>query len=123
VKNEAGAAVQLLSHVDVEMRNESGLWHSTSALVYLDAACSAKPPLDQCVILVPLEIIRPYPWFGFSCSGQCRPRGIGDHYMRGWPLRFVVSSCDGLHRYAGPPFRLLEYEGRPPLENSQGPTV
>ena len=113
VKNEASSAVQLLSRVDVEMSNENGLWHSTSALVYLDTACSSKPPHDRCVTLGSSGTIRPYPWAGFSCSGQCRPSCVGDHYMRGWPLRFVVSSCDGLRHFPGPPFRLREYEDVP----------
>jgi hypothetical protein len=32
---------------------------------------------------------------------------------RAWWLRFVVSACDGAVSFAGPPFRLLEYEDVP----------
>lgn len=113
VRNESTAQVQMVSRVDVELEDETERWRATDALVYLDPVCRREPPSNRCVGLEPGVDLQPYSWSGFSCSGQCRPRCAGDHYLRGWWLRFVVSTCDGQYRLAGPPFRLLEYEDVP----------
>lgn len=113
VKNETGAAVSARARVDVEVLDENHTWQQTRVLLYLDPRCQPEPPLNRCVTLEPGAVLQPYRWSGFSCSGQCRRHCPGNHYLRGWSLRFVVSSCDGLERYPGPAFRLPEYEDAP----------
>jgi hypothetical protein len=113
VKNESPNQLEALSRVEVELEDQDGSWRSTDALVYLDPLCRPEPPPHRCATLEPRAVVEPHAWSGFSCSGQCRPRCLGNHYMRGWWLRFVVSTCDGVGRFAGPPFRLLEYEDVP----------
>ena len=113
VKNEARTEVQVRSLVDVELEDQDHVWRSTSSVVYLDPQCRADPPTDRCVAVDPGAVLQPFRWSGFTCSGQCRPRCVGNHYLRGWRLRFVITTCDGVHRFAGPPFRLLELEDVP----------
>jgi hypothetical protein len=113
VKNESGGRLEVLARVEVQAEDENQRWQSTRALVYLDPECRPEPPTYRCVTLEPGTVVQPHPWYGFSCSGQCRRHCPGNHFMRGWWLRFVVSSCDGLDRYLGPPFRLGEYEDAP----------
>jgi hypothetical protein len=113
VKNESSTQLEFLSRVEVEVEDQGGDWRPTDALVYLDPLCRPEPPTHRCVTLAPGEVVEPHGWSGFSCSGQCRPRCAGDHYMRGYWLRFVVSTCDGVRSFAGPTFRLGEYKDEP----------
>ena len=113
VKNESSNPLEALSRVEVELEDQSAGWRSTDAPVYLDPLCRPEPPQHRCVTLAPGEVLEPQHWSGFSCSGQCRPRFPGNHYMRGYWLRFVVSTCDGVRRFAGPPFRVPEYVDAP----------
>lgn len=113
LKNESSNQLEVLSRVEVELEDQDGRWRPTDALVYLDPLCRPEPPQHRCVTLAPGAVVEPHGWSGFSCSGQCRPRCPGDHYMRGYWLRFAVSTCDGARRFAGQPFRLSEYEDAP----------
>jgi hypothetical protein len=113
VRNDSKSALGLLAHIDVEVEDESHVWHASDALVYLDPACHAEPPAERCVTLGAGATLSPQPWTGLTCSGQCRPACAGDHYLRGMSLRFVVSTCDGVDRYAGPAFRLEKFEDVP----------
>lgn len=113
LRNESNFAAGLLSRVDVQMRPGDGDWNTTAAFFYLDANCRRQPPSKRCVVLGPGETLQPRAWSGFSCSGQCRRNCDGNHYMRGWPLRYVLWSCDGQHHIGSPPFRLQEYQDEP----------
>src|SRR5438552_775384 len=53
VRNESTAQVQMVSHVDVELEDETDRWRATDALVYLDPVCRPEPPSNRCVGLEP----------------------------------------------------------------------
>lgn len=110
VRNESDPVVSLHSRVDVQMRPAQGSWKATQAFFYLDPDCKGEPPRKRCVSLEPAAVLQPRTWSGFSCSGQCRQGCPDNHYLRGWPLRFVLSSCDGQQQAVSPPFRLQEYQ-------------
>jgi hypothetical protein len=79
-------------------------------VLLLDPECQGEPPRKRCISLEPGTVLQPKAWSGFSCTGQCRQGYPDNHFMRGWPLRFVLSACDGQQQVASPPFRLQEYQ-------------
>jgi len=113
VLNRSDQPVDVLTRVDVETRTGSDSWAVTSALVYLIGACTQGPPETRCMTLAPHAQFRPRPWSGLTCSGQCGPTCVGDHRLRGWPLRFAVTSCNGTQRFVGDSFAPPEFEDVP----------
>jgi len=113
VRNQSDQPVEVLTLGEIETRTDENSWAVTTALVYLTDDCGQGPPKARCMTLAPRATFRPWPWRGFTCSGQCGPTCPGDHQLYGWPLRFVVVSCDGTRRYAGPPFAPLEFDDVP----------
>ena len=114
VKNASAAAVTLSTRVAVEARVHTEQWNVTTAIVYLVRTCQEFPAETRCISLEPGAAFPAKSWNGFACSGQCGShRCSHDPFLRAWPVRFVVSSCDGTQRFSGPPFRPLEYEDVP----------
>lgn len=113
VRNQSDQPVDVLTRVEVETRTGNNSWAVTSALVYLIDDCGQDPPKMRCTTLPPGARFRPKPWSGFTCSGQCGLTCSGDHPLRGWPLRFAVTSCAGTQRFVGPVFAPPEFEDVP----------
>jgi hypothetical protein len=103
VTNIGGATIELASTVTIESMT-SGTWGpGPASRVELIEACGRPAP--RCVRLEPGARLRPPAWSGWLCSAQCpattnckkNPYASGTH-------RFVVTSCDGTQRFAGPAF-------------------
>jgi hypothetical protein len=122
VRNQSDQPIQLSTRIDVEMRNGTDSWAVTSALVFLMEACDPMPPTSRCMTLAPGARLLPRRWTGFTCSGQCGRTCSGDHLLRGWPLRFVVTSCNGAQRFIGPPFSTPEFKDEPLAGPSMRPS-
>ena len=66
--------------------------------------CDAATALPACVRLAPGAVLRPVPWNGYTCSGQC-PRSCKKNvYRPPGTFRLVLTVCGEDARVVGAPF-------------------
>jgi hypothetical protein len=98
----SGPEVKLSTRVRVE-RLARGGWTARIADVRLVRNCDLEPP-PACVTLAPDETLRPPPWNGFSCGGQCPSACRANVLAPPGTYRFVIEACGGSPIAFGPPF-------------------
>jgi hypothetical protein len=104
-----GSAISLWSQMRLQ-RFENGEWHEEKGLdLVIFATCEwNRPPGCQ-----PVEHgakVRPVPWNGLSCGGQCGASCRANVFLGPGKFRFVASSCDQKHRFYGPAFTMPDYD-------------
>ena len=104
VEND-GPALSLSSKLAVE-RKSDGRWITANVFFELTERCGAgQAPLD-CVVIASGGSIKPVPWNGYTCTGQCPRPCRSNHYAGPGEFRFVVYTCDRKHRYVGAAFTM-----------------
>jgi len=99
-----GPTAMLRDRFAVESQHE-GTWEDTG----IDLELSGQRPRGQqetCEELRAGAGLRPARWSGWTCGGQFTQPCRQTAYIGPGTFRFVVSSCDGKHRWEGPPFEL-----------------
>ena len=104
-----GSAISLWSQMRLQ-RFENGEWHEEKGPdLVIFATCEwNRPPGCQ-----PVEHgakVRPVPWNGLSCGGQCGASCRANVFLGPGQFRFVASSCDQKHRFYGPAFTMPDYD-------------
>jgi hypothetical protein len=67
--------------------------------------CGAVATLPACVTLAPGASLRPVPWTGYTCRGQCPRPCKGNVYRPPGTFRLVLPLCGG-GEVTGPPFHM-----------------
>ena len=67
--------------------------------------CGAVATLPACVTLAPGASLRPVPWTGYTCRGQCPRPCKGNVYRPPGTFRLVLPVCGG-GEVTGPPFHM-----------------
>jgi len=65
--------------------------------------CGAVATLPACVTLAPGASLKPVPWTGYTCRGQCPRPCKGNVYRPPGTFRLVLPLC-GSGEVTGPPF-------------------
>ncbi len=103
----AQATVALDAELIVEQQLSDGSFETVRNLdlgkMKLVESCAQS--VDSCVS-VDEHGLRPVAWSGMSCSSQCNHACDKNVRISG-RFRFVVKSCDGKARFAGPVFQML----------------
>lgn len=98
-----GAAVSLESAVVVEQQS-SGAWKKIPVTnFYLIARCQTGFK-QKCVSFAGGATLKPVPWRGWHCYSQCPSSCRVDGPAPPGTYRFVVTTCDGRHRFESKPF-------------------
>ena len=87
----------------IEQQTSSG-WEPVFDEFYLVENCSAVATLHACVTLSPGAKLRPVPWNGYTCYGQCPRPCKGNVYRPPGTFRLVLTACGNGAAVAGPPF-------------------
>ncbi len=90
-------------------RQRNGQWSDEVTDLTLIEKCGQTPPA-HCVSLAHGGKLRPVPWNGLTCGSQCPAPCRANLYLGPGRFRFVVSSCDGELKYAGPGFDMPAHE-------------
>jgi hypothetical protein len=98
-----GARTELSSQVTVQ-RREGGAWRGVTSDVRLVAFCGALPPTSS-VTIAAGGTLRPPPWNGFSCGGQCVASCRANVRAAPGNYRLAARTCDGMTTIYGPTFR------------------
>ena len=102
VENRGTGAVSLSSIVSVE-RKHGNAWLPTNVrYVGLTERCGEKVP--PCMELPSGKTLKPVPWNGYTCSGQCQRTCRSNHPVAPGIYRIIVSSCGGQEQYASEGF-------------------
>ena len=87
----------------IERQTAAG-WETVFDEFSLVEDCGAIVTLPACVTLVPGAVLRPVPWNGYTCSGQC-PRDCKKNvYRPPGTFRLVLTMCGGGAQLMGTPF-------------------
>ena len=105
-----GPAVDLAWQVTVE-RHWNGQWTDEVTDLTLIEKCGQPPP-PACVRLAHAAKLRPVGWNGLTCGSQCAATCRANIYLGPGRFRFVVSSCDGQHKFPGPAWDVLTGIGK-----------
>lgn len=105
-----GLPLSLSSRLAVERKRE-GRWITANVFFELTERCGAGLALPDCVEIASGGSIKPVPWNGYTCSGQCPRPCRSNHYAGPGEFRFVVYTCDRKHRFVGPAFTLPPEKG------------
>jgi hypothetical protein len=101
IENRGGRVRSLRRSLTIEQQFE-GAWQD-AGLNGLSLQPGERGQASQACISVPPGGTIPIgPWDGRTCHGECRQ----SYYMGPGTFRYVVASCDGTERIAGPPFEL-----------------
>jgi len=85
-------------------RQNGASWQSAFDEFYLVDDCRAAASVPACVTLAPGAELRPVPWSGFSCYGQC-PRDCKKNFYRPpGVFRLVLTECGSGATVTGAPF-------------------
>jgi hypothetical protein len=87
----------------IEQQTASG-WETVFDEFYLVSNCSAVATVPACVTLAPGTVLRPVPWNGYTCYGQCPRPCKGNVYRPPGTFRLVLTACGEGAGQAGPPF-------------------
>jgi hypothetical protein len=99
-----GPPIVLASKVLVE-RKRGAEWIEAPVSFDLVQSCAAGKVPDS-VDLPSGATLRPVPWTGYTCSGQCPRSCRSNHYSGPGTFRFVILRSDHGERFAGPEFAL-----------------
>ncbi len=87
----------------IEQQTAAG-WETAFGGFSLVEDCGAVAALPACVTLAPGAVLRPVPWNGYSCYGQC-PRACKKNvYRPPGTFRLVLTVCGGGAQVMGTPF-------------------
>jgi len=75
-----------------------------SNLILAEACPAGDPP--KCIERAAGSKLRPAPWNGYSCSGQCNVHCKKNVYLGSGPFRLTVLSCDRKARFHSATFHL-----------------
>jgi len=89
----------------IEQRTSSG-WETVFDEFYLVKSCSSVATLPPCVTLAPGTALRPVPWNGYTCYGQCPRPCKGNVYRPPGIFRLVLTACGDGAGTVGPPFSI-----------------
>ncbi len=99
---EAKSATELRTAIDVE-RLDGTTWDVQVADLHLIDACPTKgATIPPCRKLAPGAVVHPPRYTGYTCSSQCAVACDKNGRLSG-TLRYVVQSCDGIHRWHSAP--------------------
>lgn len=98
-----GPSLSLSSQIIVQ-RMEEGTWADAATDVYLSPTCEWNPP--TCRTLDHGATLRPIPWNGMSCGGQCPMSCRANVFLGPGQFRFVVTSCDRKQHFYSPVFAI-----------------
>lgn len=87
----------------IEQRNDAG-WRTVFDEFSLVEDCGATATLPACVTLAPGAVLRPVPWNGYSCYGQCPRPCKKNVYRPPGTFRLVLTVCGGGAQVMGTPF-------------------
>jgi len=99
-----GPPVLAASKILVERKHGSE-WIASPVLFDLVSSCSAEAVPDS-IDLPSGAMVKPVPWNGYTCSGQCPRSCRSNHYAGPGIFRFVVFRADHSERFTGPEFVL-----------------
>jgi hypothetical protein len=104
-----GPAISLWSQLHLQ-RFENSEWHEEKGLdlVILSTCELNRPP--GCQSVEHGAKVRPVPWNGLSCGGQCGASCRANVFLGPGQFRFVVSSCDQKRSFYGPAFTMPDYD-------------
>jgi hypothetical protein len=103
-----GPEISLSLRLVVQQMNQ-GTWHDSATDLLLSETCVWNPQ-PGCQTLPHGAKLRPVPWNGMSCSGQC-PQGCrATIYLGPGLFRFTVTTCDHKQRFFGPAFTMPDYD-------------
>jgi hypothetical protein len=103
-----GSSIELSSQVIVQ-RLEDGKWQDRATDLVLSDRCDSNQA-SLCRTLPHAAKLRPVPWNGELCSGQCMLGCRANAFLGPGQLRFVVTTCDRKRRFYGPVFTLPDYD-------------
>jgi len=99
-----GSPVSLATQARMEKQTAEG-WVTASTNLILGERCTTVAP-PNCISVGADVPLRPVPWTGYFCSGQCNDQCKKDFYLGPGIFRLTVFSCDRRESFHGPPFRL-----------------
>jgi hypothetical protein len=99
-----GPPLALASKALVE-RKRGAEWIASPVLFDLVRACVAGKVPDS-IDLPSGATLKPVPWTGYTCSGQCPRSCRSNHYAGEGIFRFVFFRADHSERFTGPEFAL-----------------
>jgi len=100
----SGPSISLNSAVEVE-RQENGDWQNARVSnLLLIRSCQEKAS-QKCIQLAARATLQPPPWRGNYCSSQCPVPCDLDGPLPPGTYRFVITSCDGKHRFHSASFQ------------------
>lgn len=106
VEIEASRPIDLVPELIVEWQQPDGSFSPIRELdvssLKLVTVCGE--PIGRCV-RVGERGLKPVPWTGMTCSSQCN-RTCDRNVRLSGKFRFVVTTCDGKQRFAGPVFEM-----------------
>ena len=106
----AGPDLDLAWSIAVQ-REQDGAWVDEVTDIGVVRKCGESNP-GSCVRLAHGTRFLPLPWNGLSCGSQCPASCRPNICLGPGRFRFVVASCDGKQRFAGPAFFLPAYHER-----------
>jgi hypothetical protein len=89
----------------IEQRASSG-WETAFSEYYLVNTCDGIATAPACVTLAPGAVLRPPPWNGYTCDGQCPRACKGNAYRPPGDFRLVLTPCGGGAELFGKPFAM-----------------
>jgi hypothetical protein len=87
----------------IEAQTAAG-WETVFDEFTLVEACGAVAMLPACVTLAPGAVLRPVPWNGYTCYGQCPRPCKSNVYRPPGTFRLVLTVCGGGAQVMGAPF-------------------
>jgi hypothetical protein len=87
----------------IEQKTATG-WETVFDEFYLVNDCGAVATLPACVTLAPGAELRPVPWNGYTCYGQCPRPCKSNVYRPPGAFRLVLTVCGGGAQVMGAPF-------------------
>jgi len=87
----------------IEQQTAAG-WETVFDEFYLLEDCGTVATLPACVTLAPGAVLRPVPWNGYTCYGQCSRPCKGNVYRPPGTFRLVLTACGGGAQVMGTPF-------------------
>jgi hypothetical protein len=103
-----GPDIELAWAVTVQRHSKSE-WSDEVTDLTLIEKCGQTPPA-HCVPLAHGARLRPVRWNGLTCGSQCAATCRANVYLGPGEFRFVVSSCDGKHKFPGPAFEMPPHD-------------
>lgn len=87
----------------IEQQTAAG-WETVFGEFSLVEDCGAAAALPACVTLAPGAVMRPVPWNGYTCYGQCSRPCKSNVYRPPGTFRLVLTVCGGGAQVMGTPF-------------------